>query len=151
MSVKRIAGIILGIVLSVLTACDPGIEIRQQDVSENASTGQELILRVTTRDQLIGEKSYAPKLEVTNPSSSRMIITAVELATSRQTYSNHPLNSDAYPLSVGPGQKESPEVRFDLAEPVDKAFKGPAELRVHYKIGDAGQIAVARIIGGPLN
>ena len=148
---RKIVGSILGIVLSVLTACDPGIAIRQQDVSENAGTGPELILRVTTRDQLIGEKSYAPELEVTNSSSSRMIITAVELATSRQTYSNHRFNSDAYPVSVGPSQKENLEVRFDLAEPVNKAFKEPAELRVHYLIGSAGQIAVAHIIGGPLN
>lgn len=148
---RRIVGIFVGVVLSILTACDPGIAIRQQDVSENAGTRPELILRVATRDQLIGEKSYDPKLEVTNSSSARMIITAVELATSQQTYSNHPFSSDAYPLSVGPGQKENPEVRFDLAEPVNKAFKEPAELRVHYKIGDAGRIAVAHIVGGPLN
>ena len=80
-----------------------------------------------------------------------MIITAVELHTSRRTYSNHPFSSDAYPLSVDPGERENLEVQFDLGEPVNKAFKEPAELPVHYKIGDAGQIAVARIIGGPLN
>jgi hypothetical protein len=124
--------------------------IRQQDVPKSATrTG--LVIRVATRHQLIGESWCSPKLEVTNSFSSSVVITDVELVTSRQTYANHPFRSGAYPVKLTAGQTGTLEVRFELVEPVYKTFRDPAELRVHYSVGGSPQIARVGLVGGALN
>jgi len=148
---SRTISVILSVLLSALIACDPGMAIRQQDVPKNPESRVGLTIRIATRHQLIGESWYAPKVEVRNSFGSSVVITDVELATSRKTYPNHPFRTRAFPLKLTTGRTGALKVRFELAEPVCKTFRDPAELRVHYTIEDSNEIARDAIVGGPLN
>ena len=142
--------VFLCLTLVAFVACDPGMTIRQKDELTRGESSSELVVRVAARDQFIGETRYITKVEVTNISISRIVITAVELVTSRETYPNHPFAAGAYPLTLIAGGAETLDVRFELAEPVHKAFIQPAKLQLHYKIGNQEETAHATIVGASL-
>ena len=138
----------------LITACDPGISVRQIRSTGHATVGQasaenQLVLDVKTTRQLIGESWYDPEVRITNLSSSPVTIENIELATRDKTYTNTPARSETIPLKIQPGSTETLHVLFRLDDAVYKVFKQPAELRVHYQSDGAQGIAHASVVGGP--
>jgi hypothetical protein len=149
--VYRVAGAFLAMTVAFLVACDPGMSISQEDMSKTSGSKGDLIIRIAPRHQLIGESRYSPKVEVTNTFDTPLKITSVELATLREIYANHPVAKGIYPVTLSARATAGLEVRFDLAEPVHKAFKQPAELRIHYLTVGGEKVATVRLVGGPLD
>jgi len=53
-------------------------------------------------------------------------------------------------MKLGAKETAGIEVRFDLVEPVHRAFEETAILRVHYSVGGKEQIAIATLVRGSL-
>jgi hypothetical protein len=137
-----------------MTACDPGISVRQIRSTGNTTVGQvsaenQLVLDVKTTRQLIGEAWYDPEVRITNSSSSPITIQNIELATRDKTYMDTPGRPEIIPLKIQPGSTETLHVLFRLDDAVYKVFRKPAELRVHYQSDGAEGIARASVVGGP--
>jgi hypothetical protein len=130
----------------LMVACDPGMTIRQ-----TKSPGVRVVIDVKTSHQLIGETHYAPQVKITNASDSSIAITSVDLISQSATYANKPIQPGLYPLVVQPGKTEDLLVWFDLNDAVNRTFRQPAELRVHYRKDNKEEIAYTSVVGGPLN
>jgi hypothetical protein len=148
---KRAAGTLYLITVSLLlVACDPGMTIRQIEVSNGTSA--QLTINVKTQHPQSGHTWYVPQVTVTNSSDSPIAITSVELAATRGAYVNKPRQPESYPSVVPPGKTETLDIWFDLTDDVKETFfRQPAELRVHYKSRGQDETAHVSIIGGPLD
>jgi hypothetical protein len=148
---KRTAETLYLIAVSLLlVACDPAITIRQIKASNGTSTP--ITIEVKTEHPFAGHTSYVPEVTVTNSSDSLVSITSVEVATKRGTYANKPRRPGGYPVTVPPGETETLNIWFDLADDVKKTFfRQPAELRVHYKSRGRDETAHVSVVGGPLD
>jgi len=150
--VKRIA-LMLSLAALVFTAgCDPGITIRQANASRPPVTGDmvaqpELIVSVGKFHTLAGSGWYIPEIRVTNMSESPITITGVEVVTRRGTYANLPRRPESYPMMLATGTTETMDVRFQLQEGLQKTFRKPARLHVHYRSGRSDRTASASIVG----
>ena len=142
------------IISVVMTACDPGISIRQirplgQITVHSDAPASPVFLDVKTTRQLIGETWYAPEVWVTNSGRSPITIRNIELVIMGKTYSNAPLRPETAPLDILPGSTETLHVLFRLDDSVYKVFKQPAQLLVHYQSDGPQGIARAFVVGGP--
>jgi hypothetical protein len=118
---KRTAGKLYLITVSLLlVACDPAITIRQIKASNGTSTP--ITIEVKTEHPFAGHTWYMPQVTVTNRSDSLMSITFVDLATKRGTYANKPRQPGSYPVTVPPGETETLDIWFDLADDVKETF-----------------------------
>jgi hypothetical protein len=153
-SLKLLRKAILVAIPVLMTACDPGVSIRQiksqgqTTIGSNAPDSQ-VVLDVKTTLQLIGETWYAPEVRVTNSGRSPIIIKNIELAAIGKIYSNAPPRPETSPLNILPGSTETLHVLFRLDDAVYKVFKQPAELRVHYQSDGAQGIVHASVASGP--
>ena len=138
------------VMLATMVACDPGIAIRQRRAPSPNIAEDNLEVSIATSDLLIGETRYFPRIDVTNRSARPLRITAVDLVTTHETYANHPSQLNIYPFTLAEGTTKRLEVIFELAEPVNRAFQKPAELRVHYTIGGFDRMATVTLEGGHL-
>jgi len=141
------------IISIVMTACDPGISIRQirplgQTTVDTDAPDSPVVLDVKTTRQLIGETWYAPEVWVTNSGRSPITINNIELAIMGKTYSNAPPQPETSSLKVLPGSTQNLHVLFCLDDSVYKVFKQPAQLRVHYQSDGAQGIARAFVVDG---
>jgi hypothetical protein len=147
----KLTGVVYLITVSLLlVACDPGMTIRQIKASDETSAP--IRIEVKAQHPLIGHKFYAPQVTVINVSNSPVTITSVGLAAKQTTYTNKPLHSGSYPLTVPPGKAGTLDIWFDLADDVKNTFfRQPAELEVHYTSQGQDETARVPIIGGPFN
>lgn len=142
---------LLTVALVLMSACDPGMTIRQGVPNEGSGANTSVAIHVRTINPLIGETWYAPEVTITNLSDSPITLTAVELVAQRSTLQNKPRRSGIYPLEIPPRRTETLDIWFALADTVKKTFQEPAELRMHYRSGSKEQIAQTTLIGGPLD
>jgi hypothetical protein len=148
---RRIVRALVPFTLLLMSACDPGITIRQTLSRAESAATPGVVVQVATSHPFIGESSYAPVVTVTNSSDSLITITAAELVIPGSTYANKPRRTASYPLAVPPGKSDTLDIWFEVNSGVKKAFRVPAEWRVHYTSGDKDQIAHATLVGEPLN
>ena len=139
---------------ALMTACDPGVSIRQikshgQPIIGSTAPEDHVVLVVSTTRQLIGETWYAPEIRVTNLGPSPIIIQSVELAARGKTYANTPPRPETIQLKILPGSTENLHALFRLDDSVHKVFKRPAELQLHYQSGGVQETVRAAVIGGP--
>ena len=132
----------------VLVACDPGMTVRQLKSSDEAQS--EIVVRIKTTRQLIGETWYAPEIEVTNSNKSPITVTNVELAARSKTYANVPFHPETYPLTIQPGNTKTLDVMFRLDDAVYKTFEQAAELSVHYRSEGKQETVRVSVIRGRL-
>jgi hypothetical protein len=140
----------------LMVACDPGMSIRQvkspvQGTVRSAAAGAEVIISVNTTHQLIGVKFYEPKITITDVANQPITVTNIELLARAKTYAIEPLQPAQYPLRLQPGSTEVLQGTFWLEDDVQNTFQKPAELLVHYKIGDKQGVARVRVIRGSLS
>ncbi len=146
--VKRVV-LILSLAALVLTAgCDPAITVRQGSMVRRSATGSgivqpELAVRVEKYRNLVGSAFYSPKIKVTNISDSPITITSIALVTEWDSFTDSPRRSQSFPLTLPPGATENLETAFDLRQGIQRTFRKPAELRVHYR--DTGGDGTARV------
>jgi hypothetical protein len=152
---KLFARTLLVVTFALFAGCDPGMSIRQIDSRRLSKKtvlpeAPEIVIEVKTRRQLIGEKSYYPEIKIANVTDSPIIITNVELNAQGDTYENKPRENGTYPLTVPARSTAALDVVFRFGEGtyVQKVFKKPAELRVHYWIGDHDGVARTTLLGG---
>jgi hypothetical protein len=129
----------------LIVACDPGVTIRQADSSQEIGQSSGVILRVKSVHEFIGTTHYAPQVTVTNNSQATVLVTGIELATKQKIYTDSSPRPQDFPGEVLAKQAHDFTVLFRLDDAVYKAFKEPAELRVHYRSEnreDTGRIAV---------
>jgi hypothetical protein len=146
------------VVLMSLVGCDPGMTVRQINSfveSENAAVvpTPKISVNVKTTHQMIGERWYGPQVTATNPSDIPVTITSVELIASSQTLKNEDIAAKDYPATL-PARSTVPlgiHFRFSDGVDVDKAFKNPGELRIHYSSQQGAGIVRVTVIRGPLN
>lgn len=148
----------LSLSLLLLAGCDLGMTIRQaaQHNNVHGSPGTPapngLAIYVKTSHPLMGETWYAPTVTVTNSTSVPVTIGGVELFAKSITYSNKPLKTGAYPLTIDPEQTKSLDIWFDLRDDVRKTFfKQSAELRVHYQSDGKERIVQTVLVGTHLD
>ena len=142
--------------LVLMAACDPGMAIYQSNhsrkaVSSGAASLSQVAIKVKTRHQLIGERSYLTQIEVTNAFDSPITVTSIELIARDVTYANKPQVQESYPHEVPSHETSALQVWFELQDDVYRIFKTPAELRVHYQHGGQEQVIHTSIVGGHLN
>jgi hypothetical protein len=118
--VTLIARTFLSFVLVLMAACDPGMTIRQADQDAGSAAKVGVAIHVTTDHPFIGETWYEPGVEIENSSDSPITVTSVELAAHRTTFQNKPRRSGTYRLEVPPGRTGTLDIRFDLAEGIQK-------------------------------
>jgi hypothetical protein len=142
----------------LMVACDPGMSIRQvkapvQATIGNVASDADVIVSVNTTHQLIGVNWYEPRIKVTNVSNQPITVTNLELFARAKAYANEPpqFQPAPYPLRMEPGSTEVLQGMFWLDEDVQNTFQKPAELLVHYKIGDKPGIARVRVVRGSLS
>lgn len=151
-SVKRIAMAALVALLILATGCDPGFTIRQvaiqsQRHSVTPTAPPQVSLEVSSFHALVGSGYYTPNIQIRNLSTVPISVTAVELLTKRGTYSFFSLYRDAFAVNIDPGATREIGAWFELPEGLHETFKKPAELRVHYTIGNRAGTAIARLAG----
>jgi LEA14-like dessication related protein len=132
----------------VQVACDPGMTVHQLKSSDEVQS--DMVVRIKTTRQLIGETWYAPEIEVTNPNKSPITVTNVELAARSKTYANVPFHPETYPLTIQPGNTKTLDVMFRLDDAVYKTFKQAAELSVHFRSGEKQETVRVSVIRGRL-
>jgi hypothetical protein len=142
---------LLPLMLVLMTACDPGMTIRQNAASAGNGANPSVAIHVKASHPLISETWYAPGVEITNQSDSPITVTSVELYAQHATIHNKPRRSGTYPLEIPAKGTETLDVWFDLADTVKKTFHDPAELRMYYRSGSKEQIAQTSLIGGRLD
>ncbi len=142
--------IVVAVFTFLLTACDPGMSIRQA-ASDNPPG--DLIINVKTARPLIGETWYSPHVEATNRSDHSITITRIELVTANAAYAPEPeYPAKVYPVEIGAGKTELlPAYFHKLQHAVYEEFKSPAELRVHYRVGSNEDVVKVTIEGGKLH
>jgi hypothetical protein len=150
---KLLRKAVVAIISVVMTACDPGISIRQirplgQTTVDSDAPDSPLLLDVKTTRQLIGETWYAPEVWVTNSGRSPINIKNIELATSGRTYADAPPQLNTTSLKVLPGSTQTLHVLFRLDDSVYKVFEQPAQVRVHYQSDGAQGVARAYVVSG---
>lgn len=143
------------LVLILFVACDPGMTVRQIDSSVESegattTTTPKISVDVKTTDQLIGERSYRPRVTLTNSSDFTITITEVDLNAQGAIYKNRPYDAKYYPLRVPPQSTVPLDVYFRFAEGIYKIFKDPCELRIHYSSQQGTALARITVAGGPL-
>jgi hypothetical protein len=142
--------------LILIVGCDPGVSIHQIKSHGQASTGSltsrpQVVIDVITRAQLIHETWYDPKVNVSNESNLPVTVTDIELSVRSKTFANELADQAwGYPTTIPPGGTKVLYVQFRLDEDVQETFREPAELLLHYRIGEKQEIAHATVIGGRL-
>jgi hypothetical protein len=94
---------------------------------------------------------YAPQVTITNISEATVLVTGIELATKQKIYSNSSPRPPDFPEEVLAKQAHNFTVLFRLDDAVYKAFKEPAELRVHYRNGSSEDTAHIAVVLGSLD
>ena len=155
-AMKSLASILLAIPFTLFVACDPGMTIRQINSTVDSKktavvVPPEMTIEVKPTHQLIGEGWYDPQVKVTNSSDSPITITRVELVAQSATYENQPHAAESYPLSLPARGTTSLDIGFRFNQGVNKIFKEPAELRIHYLTGGHDGLARTTVAGVRLN
>lgn len=148
---RWIIDLLFGAVSILLAGCDPGLTIRQVEITRESSENHQVTIHIKTNHQLIGDTKYVPEVRVTNSSGAPITVTKVELAERKATYENKPVRLGSYPVPISPGDTKVLDVWFELNDSVRTIFHTPIELRVHYRSGDKDEIARATIVGGRLD
>jgi hypothetical protein len=151
---QTLARALLLVALTLLTACDPGITIRQINSTVQAEKQPTVIpklsVEVQTTHQLIGEGWYHPQIKIVNSSDFPMTITGIELIAGGVTYENSPHHAKNYPLTLAAQSSASLDVEFRFSQGVYKVFENPSELRIQYSSrGDSGFTRIALASGLP--
>jgi len=141
-----------------LVACDAGMSVRQINSfveSENAGVTAipKLSVDVKTAHQLIGERWYSPQIMGTNSSDIPVRITSVELVAGGASFQNRPRVAKDYPVTL-PANSAAPlnvDFRFSNGLDVDKVFRKPAELRIHYSSEQGAGLAHITLARGHPN
>ena len=132
---KWVLGLGFIAILVLMTACDPGMAIRQIKspgaLNGSVTSNAQVNVHIETKHQLIGETLYGPEVKVTNATGSPIAVTNVELTARSKTYANTHPRPETYPLTIQPGSAETLHVLFRLDDSVHKTFQQSAELLVH--------------------
>jgi hypothetical protein len=136
----------------MVVACDIGLSIRQVNPPDRVSQGSapkdaQIVVNVETMERLIGNTSYLTGVKLTNVSGVSVAVSRIDLLAQNKTYENEPTRFTVYPLTIQPGGVERVGVYFRLDDDVQNTFQKPADLRVHYRIGNEQRVAHASIIG----
>ena len=107
----------------------------------------EVSLTVSKFHRLAGYSSYTPNIQVRNLANEPISVTGVDLAIKRGAYLVSSLHREAFAVNIDPGGTREIGAWFELPEDLEGAFKKPAELRVHYTIGNTSGMAIARLVG----
>ena len=145
-------------VLMSLVGCDPGMSVRQINSfveSENAMAAvvPKISVNVKATHQMIGERRYGPLVTATNASDIPVTITNVELFANGQTVKNEDIAAKDYPVTL-PARSALPlsvYFRFSDGVDIDKAFKNPGELRIHYSSQQGAGVLRITVARGPLS
>ncbi|HKV91629.1 MAG TPA: hypothetical protein VJW20_03665 [Candidatus Angelobacter sp.] len=138
--------------LFLLLGCDPAINIYQvklvhPPIPMNAKQ-PELSVSVKRYHSLIGEDWYEPEVTIKNSSSSAVTVTGMELITTTKTNTRKASQEGIYPLTLRPEAATVLHARFDLDQGLLNTFSKPAELLVHYRIGNQNEIVKTRLVSG---
>ena len=144
---NRVAIFVLFVTIASLTACDPGMTIRQIP-PEQSSSADRLAIEISPVNRLIGSHFYGAKTKLTNLSKSSITIKGCELATRNVTYESRLGGAESYPFELAPGASRYFGPFFQLKDSVADVFKEPAELRVHYTIDGREELARTILRGG---
>ena len=141
---------------ALFLACDPGMTVRQiNSIVDSKKTAvvvpPEMTIEIKTTHHLIGEGWYDPQVKVTNSSDSPITIRRVELVAQAVTYENQPRAAESYPLTIPARSTASLDIGFRFNQGVNKIFKKPAELRIHYLTGGHDGLARTTVAAGALN
>jgi hypothetical protein len=144
--------------LTLLAACDPGMTVRQINSvveSENAAATAipKISVEVKTTHQLIGESWYSPQITATNSFDVPVTITSVELIAGSTTFQNSPRAAKDYPVNL-PARSTVPlhvDFGFNDGMYVEKVFRNPGELRIHYSSQQGAGLARITVARGHLN
>lgn len=136
--------------LLITLACDPGMSVHQLAPDATVAAKPLIVVHVKSQNQLIGEKHYAPIIDIENLADSPIRVSNVELIAEGTTFQPRSLGSDTPLEEIAPRRSRAIKVWFELSDPVYKLFHRPAELRIHYRGGSGEQIESIAIIGGPL-
>jgi hypothetical protein len=153
---KSPASILLVLSFALFLGCDPGMTVRQINSTVDSRKTSvvvppEVTIEIKTTHQLIGEGWYDPHVKITNSSDSPITIMRVELVAQAATYENQPHAAESYPLTLPARSTASLDVGFRFNQGVDKVFKKPAELRIHYLTGGRDGLTRTTVAAGPLN
>jgi hypothetical protein len=135
----------------IMAACDPGVTIRQADSPKDVGKPSSVTFRVKSVRQLIGTTHYAPQVTATNNSEATVVVTGIELATRQKIDTESSSRPQDFPAEVLAKQARDFTVLFRLDEAVYKAFKEPAELRIHHRSGTREDTARLAIVLGALD
>jgi hypothetical protein len=135
-----------------MTACDPGMTIRQVNSSENnqsksGSSDTSIIVHVDTVRPLTGEIRYFAGVYVTNPLDSPIVVTKCQLESRGRTYSDNLPGPATFPLMIKPAATERFNVWFDLDDDLWTTFHQTTGLVVYYRIGNNDSMVRATLIG----
>jgi len=149
--VKGIAPMLSLAALILTAGCDPAVTVRQGSTLRRPVTGSmlaqpDLMVRVTKYRRLVGSGSYSPEIKVTNISDSPITVTSVALVTRRGSFLNSPRRPQSFPVTLPPGATGSIDAWFDLREGIQRTFRKPAELRVHYRSAGGDSTARVRLV-----
>jgi len=143
--------LVLSLAALVVTAsCDPAVTIRQGSTLRRQFTGPsvaqpELTVRVGKYRRLIGEGFYSPEIRVSNISGLPITITSIAVVTEWGALANSPSRRQSFPMAVAPGATGLLETSFETPEGLQRTFRKPAELRVHFHGADGDSIARVRL------
>jgi hypothetical protein len=153
---KPLASILLVLPFALFLGCDPGMTVRQINSTVDSKKTSvvvppEMTIEIKTTHQLIGEGWYDPQVKVKNSSDSPITITRVELVAQAATYENQPRAAESYPLTLPARSTASLDIGFRFNQGVNRVFKKPAELRIHYLTGGHDGLTRITVAAGPLN
>jgi hypothetical protein len=150
--VKRVAAMLLFLVVVLVTGCDPGFTVRQLNARPQWQSAvpeipQQVSVEVSKFHALIGSGYYTPKIRVISMAKLSVEIMGVELVTSRGIYPVSPRQNEESPVKIDSGATREIDVWFELHDGLLTTFKEPAALYVHYIIGNRNETATAKIVG----
>ena len=146
--VSKPAGVLLGFTLADLVACDPGMRfvsrIDRPVPPRSPNESSEWRLPISRS----GKVGTSPR----SKSRTRPVFTRSRprrVGHFSRNLSQPPIRAASLSCDVTRGGTETLNVRFDLAEPVYKAFKQSAEFGLHYVSGKG--ISSTTIVASSLN
>jgi hypothetical protein len=149
--VKKTISMFLFLAVVWATGCDPGFTVRQVNADRHqhlaVPTRPQLRVEVSNFHALVGSGFYTPKITITNVSESPVTVTGIDLVTGLGTYPLSLRQSDMSPKTMQSGVTREIGSWFELTQGLQVTFKKPAELRVHYAIGNDTGTATAMLRG----
>ena len=151
---------VLAVAQTVLVGCDPGMLIHQVggpaprlDISQSPERAEPSVtVDVRSTMPLVHFSSYDTDVRIHNATRSPVLITGIELNASNKSYADQAFRSQPYPLSLKPEETVVLNAAFNLDENLWRTFfRKPAEIVVHYRLGDDQRIAKVTIVGAHLD